>query len=247
MVVQLSDASLAWLSGGIGLFGVLAGSGIGLATTLIQTARQVARDERNVRRTIYAEYVSCSLELSHLLSNERRAWVDAMDTRKTNNTLVREIEHENDPAAVAYLSGEVAKVRSRADRRTERLQTIMDEFGPVHHRQLSRAHELKIHAPELIHDAAMCIYSSMEPRSRFTVEPSAKLLLLESEALQVFSALARSDARSPGAQKYKRAAATYEPKVRALEVAIATVAQRLLFIPQEHEVSILDPSSTSAL
>jgi hypothetical protein len=198
---QMTETGVAIAVGGIGLVGVVVGAGIGLFGTLLTASRQIDRQERNARRAAYASYVEAALRATDLLVDQRRAFVAANEGAEAYYMFLDEIRDPANATSVEYIRLQAGKAWSSSDTARAQLESLLDEFRPVWRDLTIRGHELKIHAPAVVHEAAMLIYSSVGAATAYDRPADPGLGSAQSRALLAFSAVARADSRSPDAPR----------------------------------------------
>jgi hypothetical protein len=199
----ITDTNAALAVGAIGLVSVVVGAGIGLFGTVLTTSRQIDRQERNARRDVYAAYLEAALRATDLLSDQRRAFQAANDTAETYYMFLDEARDPANADSVEYIRLQAAKASIDSQEARKEIAELLDEFRPVWRDLTVRGHELKILAPTVVHEAAMHIYSSVGVATAYDRPADPGLTASQGRALQVFSALARADSRSPGAPRLR--------------------------------------------
>jgi len=213
----LTDTSAALVVGGIGLIGVVVGAGIGLFGTLITTSRQIDRQERNARRVVYAGYLKSAIRATDLLTDQRRAFEEANSTADAYYHFLDEARDPANARSVDYIRLQVDKQWTQSQDARDRLGSLLDEFRPVWRDLTVAGHELKIHAPQSVYEAAMHIYSSVGVATAYDRPADPDLWNAQGRALRCFSALARSDSRSPDAPRLRRAQRRQRAELQALD------------------------------
>jgi hypothetical protein len=231
---QASHDGLGFSAAVIGFIGVLAGSLIALIGSWTTTRRQIDRQERNVRREVYADFLSKALEISKLADLQRNTHAEARNAVAIHNHLAEEADRvlDYDSGTIEYISGNAEETRAQAIDLLLGLDALSADYRRQSHALVSRAHELKILSPRRLHDAAMLVYDAIGERMHYKLPEPPSANTHQAEAIQIFSKLARADARSPDSPSWRRAVRDVGESMEKLRGDVDAVMQKLLATPE---------------
>lgn len=185
--------------------------------TLITTSKQIDRQERNARRVVYAGYLKSAIRATDLLTDQRRAFQEANSTADAYYHFLDEARDPANARSVDYIRLQVDRQWTQSQDARDRLASLLDEFRPVWRDLTVAGHELKIHAPQAVHEAAMRLYSSVGIATAYDRPADPDLSKAQGRALRCFSSLARADSRSPDSPRLRKAQRQQRAELQALD------------------------------
>ncbi len=208
--VPESNEGVALLVGFVAFAGTLLGATLAFASNFISTSRQIDRQERDARRSLYGDYLAMSVTLRAHHGDRARSYARLMQLRDDVET--KAIDPENPSTLstweVTYPDLDKRFVQLREDK--ERLDQLSND---LHAQLVGAAFKIKIMSPELLYQAAVAILDFLMASG---MGPNPKGL---ERVMHLFHLLARADTGAQGAPAWRKTAHRHAAEVGELLAA----------------------------